>query len=189
MSSAASFIARNRVRFSYPLAVVVLLFARPTPRSILLGAFAGVLGLWIRAYAAGFLDKQRTLTVTGPYARTRNPLYFGSAILTIGAVVAMHSRISAAVLGVYFVAVYGVVMRREEQELRAQHSAAFDEYARTVPLFFPRLTGANPAGAGSGRFSWAQYQKNHEYQAAIGFALLLVLLCLLWRWPVPLLPG
>ena len=180
MSSASVFFARWRVRLSYPLAILVLLFARPTPRSILWGAPLGLLGLLIRARAAGHLHKQEVLTVTGPYAYTRNPLYLGSAVLTIATSVAAHSWISALILCIYFALFYSIVMRREETELRAHHSAAFEEYARTVPLFFPRFTPARLPFAGAGAFSFAQYKKNHEYQAAVGFLLLLGLLLLIW---------
>jgi Phospholipid methyltransferase len=180
LSSPSAFFARWRVRLSYPLAILVLWFARPTPRSILWGAPLGLLGLLIRASAAGHLHKQEVLTVTGPYAYTRNPLYFGSAVLTIAASVAAHSWISASILCAYFALVYSIVMRREETELRAHHGAAFEEYARTVPLFFPRITPASLPFAGTGAFSFAQYKKNHEYQAAVGFLLLLALLLLIW---------
>jgi protein-S-isoprenylcysteine O-methyltransferase Ste14 len=180
LSSAGAFFARWRVRLSYPLAILVLWFARPTPRSVLWGAPLGLLGLLIRARAAGHLHKQEVLTVTGPYAYTRNPLYFGSAVLTIAASVAAHSWISAVILCTYFALFYSIVMRREETELRAHHGAAFEEYARTVPLFFPRITPARLPFAGAGAFSFAQYKKNHEYQAAVGFLLLLGLLLLIW---------
>jgi Phospholipid methyltransferase len=180
MNSAGAFFARWRVRLSYPCAILVLWLARPTPRSILWGAPLGLLGLFIRASAAGHLHKQAVLTVTGPYAYTRNPLYFGSAVLTLAAAVAAHSWISASILCAYFALFYSVVMRREETELRTHHGAAFDEYARAVPLFFPRATPAELSFAGAGFFSIAQYKKNHEYQAAIGFLLLLAVLFLIW---------
>lgn len=180
MSATASFFARWRVRLSYPLAILVLWFARPTPRSILWGAPVGLLGLFIRARAAGHLHKQEILTVTGPYAYTRNPLYFGSAILAIAAGVAAHSWISGVILCGYFALFYSIVMRREEGELRRHHGAAFDEYASSVPLFFPRLKPTKLSFARAGAFSFAQYKKNHEYQAAIGFLLLLTVLLLIW---------
>ena len=179
--SAAAFLARYRVRLGYPLAIAVLWLARPTPRSILFGAIAGLAGLLLRALAAGHLDKQKVLTVSGPYAFTRNPLYLGSALLGCGAAIATHSWFSTAVLGAYFALFYSVVMRREEQELRLHHGAAFDEYARAVPLFFPRWSAARLSFAGAGSFSLAQYKKNHEWQAAVGFVLLLALLLVLWR--------
>lgn len=188
MSSAGAFFARWRVRLSYPCAVLVLWFARPTPRSILWGAIIGLLGLFIRASAAGHLHKQKVLTVTGPYAYTRNPLYFGSAILTLAAAIAAHSWISAVILCGYFALFYSIVMRREEVELRQHHGAAFEEYAKSVPLFFPRLTPVRLSFAGTGSFSLAQYKKNHEYQAAIGFLLLLALLLLIWRFVPVLVP-
>ena len=180
MSSAGAFFVRWRVRLGYPLAVAVLFFARPQPRSILYGAIVGFLGLAIRAWAAGYLHKQQVLTVTGPYAYTRNPLYLGSAVLAIGAGFATRSWISAAILAVYFAVVYSVVMRKEEQELRLQHGERFDEYAAAVNQFFPRLTPTNLSADSNGSFSLAQYKKNHEWQAAVGFLLLLIVLALIW---------
>jgi hypothetical protein len=163
------------VRLGYPLAIIVLVLAHPTPQSILYGALVGSIGLLIRALAAGHLHKQAVLTVTGPYAYTRNPLYFGSAILTLGVAIATHSWIPALLLLGYFALFYSIVMRREEQELRVHHGSFFDDYARSVPLFVPRLTPAKLAG-GEGAFSFAQYKKNREYRAAIGFLFLLLVL-------------
>jgi protein-S-isoprenylcysteine O-methyltransferase Ste14 len=175
------FFARQRVRIGYILAVVVLCLARPMPRAILIGACVGLLGLAIRAYAAGYLHKQAVLTTTGPYARTRNPLYFGSSILALGAAIAMNSWLSASLLLIYFALVYTLVMRREEIELRGHHGPEFDAYANSVPLFFPRITAAKQPAATPGSFSWSQYRKNHEYQAALGFLFLLLLLVIIWR--------
>ncbi len=176
------FFSRWRVRLGYLLAVVVLLLARPNPCSILLGAAVGVIGLAIRAYSAGYLHKQEVLTTTGPYACTRNPLYFGSSILAGGAAVAMRSWLAAAVILLYFAVVYAFVMRREELELRGKHGAVFDAYAAAVPLFFPWLPRKSSPGGAGGAFSWAQYKRNHEYEAPVGFLLFLILLVVIWRW-------
>jgi protein-S-isoprenylcysteine O-methyltransferase Ste14 len=184
MSEAAALFARWRVRLGYFLAVFVLWFAKPTPRSIVVGAIVGAAGLCIRAYAAGYLRKQSMLTVTGPYAYMRNPLYFGSSVLALGAGIATRSWICATILVFYFTLVYAVVMRREEQELFVQHGDAFKAYAAAVPLFFPRMTSAKLQGVSAGSFSLSQYKKNHEYEAAIGFLLLLLVFLLKWHfWP------
>ncbi len=48
--------------------------------------------------------------------------------------------------------------------------------------FFP---GRYPRGlteAAEGAFSSAQYKKNHEWQAALGYVLLLLVLVLIWRF-------
>lgn len=181
MSATGNFFVRWRVRLGYPLAIAVLYFSRPSPRGILFGGLVGVIGLWVRAYAAGYLHKQEVLTVSGPYAYTRNPLYLGSAILALGAGIATRSWRSALILIVYFAVFYSMVMRREENELHLRHGVSFKEYARAVPLFIPRLTAAKLAGESSGSFSFAQYKKNHEWQAAVGFLFLLLVLFAIWR--------
>ena len=185
MSAGSTFFTRWRVRLGYLLALAVFWFARPVPRLILLGAGVGFLGLLVRAYAAGYLRTQETLSVAGPYAYTRNPLYLGSAMLALGLAIATHSWISASLLLAYFALFYSMVMRIEERELRQQFAAAFEEYARAVPLFLPRLTPARPAPEESASFSWAQYRKNREYQAAFGFVLIQALLVLLWAARLP----
>jgi hypothetical protein len=178
---ASDFFTRSRVRLGYPLAALVLLLAWPSPKSILAGAVIGSIGLWIRARAAGHLHKQQVLAVTGPYAYTRNPLYLGSFIVTIGAAVAAHSWPSALILFGYFALFYSFVMRREERELYQHHGEAFQEYARAVPLFFPRAAPAKLTAEGAGAFSFAQYKRNREYRAAIGFLLLLLVFVVIWR--------
>lgn len=176
MSSAPGFFTRWRVRLSYPLLVVILWLARPTPKTIVCGGLIGALGEFVRAYAAGYLRKQESLTATGPYAYTRNPLYLGSAILALGLAVATNSWLAALFVASYFVLFYSIVIRQEEAELRAHFRAEFEEYARRVPLFLPRLFPVRSNAARNAAFSWAQYKRNREYKTAIGFALILGLL-------------
>ena len=183
MTTPGEFSARWRVRLGYPVALVCLWLARPTPAWLAAGAVAAALGLVLRVAAAGHLRKHEQLATSGPYAYTRNPLYLGSALLALGFAVACHSWAVAAILTVYFALFYPAVMRWEEQELRARYGGAFDDYAACVPLFWPRLTPARTSGSAGGRFSGALYRRNHEYQAALGFlagiALLWLILC--WR--------
>lgn len=172
--------ARWRAPLGYPTAALCLWLARPTFLSILIGAALAVLGLLIRAAAAGHLRKREALAHTGPYARTRNPLYFGSALIAAGFVLASRSWLVAALLALYFSSFYIQVMRREESELREQYGQAFDDYAASVPLFWPRLRAkASPDRV---RFSFAQYVRNREYQAAIGAALMIAALLALATW-------
>jgi protein-S-isoprenylcysteine O-methyltransferase Ste14 len=161
---------RFRVRLGYPVALVFLAFARPLQNSILIGAVIAMLGLCVRAAAAGYLRKHEQLAIAGPYAHTRNPLYFGSALIAAGFLVAgrfwvEEGWIAAVVVAAYFGYFYRAVMKREEGELRARYGPVFDEYAARVPLFLPRLRSRTEASDG---FSWTQYCRNREYQAALG---------------------
>jgi protein-S-isoprenylcysteine O-methyltransferase Ste14 len=166
--------ARWRAPLGYPVAAVCLWLARPTSVSIVIGSLVAVLGLLIRAAAAGHLRKREALAHTGLYARTRNPLYLGSALIAVGFVLASRSWIVGILLGLYFVIFYAQVMRREESELRQQYGRAFDDYAASVPLFWPRLR--SKVSADETRFSFAQYVRNREYHAAIGAVLMIAVL-------------
>jgi protein-S-isoprenylcysteine O-methyltransferase Ste14 len=178
VSQRRNFWMRWRVRVGYPVAVIYWLLAEPTPRSILIGVLIAATGLAIRASASGHLRKYEQLCTTGPYARTRNPLYFGSAFLAAGFVVAGHSWAPGAIVTAYFAIFYYAVMRNEESDLHARYGRAFDEYAAQVPLFLPRIffpgkseVATPPAPAvspGGEEFSWPQYARNREYQALIG---------------------
>ena len=195
--AATNFWIRWRVRIGYPVALAYLILARPTPRSLAIGALVGALGIAIRAWAAGYLRKHEALAVSGPYAFTRNPLYFGSVILAAGFVVAGDSLWAAIIVAAYLALFYPAVMKREEGELRAHYGDAFVDYAARVPLFWPRLRPApqreraprevRPTSHESElapgepsapvRFSLQLYRRNREYQAALGFLVGLALLC------------
>jgi protein-S-isoprenylcysteine O-methyltransferase Ste14 len=157
---------RWRVRTGYPVAVLFLVLASPTPRMILIGALVSAVGLAIRGCAAGYLRKDRELATAGPYARTRNPLYLGSAILAAGFMIAGNSIWAAVLVALYFSVFYYAVMRNEEEDLSKRFGAAFDEYAKRVPLFFPSIVARSSGQATS--FSWAQYSRNREYKALVG---------------------
>jgi protein-S-isoprenylcysteine O-methyltransferase Ste14 len=169
--SASAFFARWRVRLGYPLAIAVLWFARPMPRSMLSGALVGLIGLWLRAYAAGYLHKQEVLTVTGPYAYTRNPLYLGSLLMGVGFAVAARSWWVGVALVVMFFAIYVPVIHDEEAFLR-QKFPEFEEYARRVPRMFPRILPRSGAEETAGGFSLELYLKHREYNALLGCVLL-----------------
>ena len=178
MTQQRNFWMRWRVRVGYPVAVGFWLLAAPSPRSIAIGAAISAIGLFIRAAASGYLRKYEELATTGPYARTRNPLYFGSAILAAGFCVAGHSWIAGTLVALYFGLFYYAVMRNEESDLRVRYGSAFDAYAARVPLFFPRIfvsersttpaVSAAAVSAPAKNFSWPQYRRNREYQALIG---------------------
>jgi len=173
VSQQRNFWMRWRVRVGYPVAIVYWVLAAPTSRFTLWGGIVAALGLIIRGAASGHLRKYEQLVTDGPYAHTRNPLYLGSAFLAAGFSIAGRSWWAGGIVGAYFAIFYYAVMRNEENDLRARYGELFAEYARRVPLFFPRLTISSadmiPAAAGgSARFSWAQYRKNREYQALIG---------------------
>ncbi|HKW87253.1 MAG TPA: isoprenylcysteine carboxylmethyltransferase family protein [Candidatus Acidoferrales bacterium] len=182
MAAAQNFWIRWRVRTGYPVTIAFLLVAKPSGTSLLPGVAIGIVGLLVRAWAAGFLRKHEALATDGPYALTRNPLYFGSAILALGVIVAGNSIWGGVLVAIYILLFYPSVMRREETELREHYGQQFEIYADRVPQFWPRLRNSQPGGAEPAKFSSELYSQNREYQAAIGFALGIFVLWTKMQW-------
>ena len=142
-------------------------------------------GVWLRAYASGYVKKNQELTHTGPYAHTRNPLYLGSMLIAAGFALALESWAVALALAVMFFVIYVPVIAGEERFLRGAFPE-FEEYCRRVPRLIPRLTPARAQReTGGGAFSLSLYLRHREYNAGIG-AILLYLSLLLLRPAVSL---
>ena len=155
---------RIRVPLGFAFAVLYFWLARPTWRFLGLGAVLIVPGLLIRALASGHVRKNESLTMSGPYAYTRNPLYLGSLLIGMGFAVASRSLWVVGVLVAMFFAIYVPVIRGEEKFLREKFPE-FEEYARRVPRMFPRI-GRSSEGGGS--FSFDLYRQHREYNALLG---------------------
>lgn len=168
---------RIRVPLGFVFAVVFLLLARPTGRSLALSLVLVVPGLLLRAYASGYVKKNAELTTTGPYAWVRNPLYLGSTMLAFGFAWAARSWLIAGLLVVLFAVIYIPTIRAEEEFLRA-HFAGFGAYARRVPRLFPWKPPLRTPGEASGGFAPALYGKHREYNASMGAAAVYALLLL-----------
>ena len=168
---------RTRVPLGFLLAIFYFWFAHPTWISLAAGAIVALPGLLLRAYAAGYVKKDRELTTTGPYAHTRNPLYLGSVIAAAGCALASRNLwIVLAILTMFF-AIYIPVIRDEESYL-GRIFPGFGEYRKHVPRLLPRLTafrGAD-ADAAPGSFSRSLYMRHREYNAPMGAAALLAAL-------------
>jgi len=155
---------RIRVPLGFAFAVLYFWLARPTWRFLGLGAVLIVPGLLIRALASGHVRKNEALTMSGPYAYTRNPLYLGSLLIGLGFAVASRSWWVLVVLVAMLFAIYVPVIRGEEKFLREKFPE-FEEYARRVPRMFPRI-GRSSEGGGS--FSFDLYRQHREYNALLG---------------------
>jgi protein-S-isoprenylcysteine O-methyltransferase Ste14 len=161
------------------------LWRRPTHLSAIACSLLLVLpGLWLRAYASGYVKKNRELTQTGPYAYTRNPLYLGSILIAAGFAVALLSWPVAVMLTAMFLIIYVPVIASEERFLRSNFPD-FAAYCQRVPRLLPRISPGLPTGGktevSSGKFSLDLYLRHREYNASIGTALLY--LCLLFLRP------
>ena len=171
---------RIRVPMGFVVAAVFLVFARPSAVTLLWSLALVLPGLWLRGYSAGYIRKNAEITSSGPYGYTRNPLYLGSLLITLGFGAAAGRWWLCALLAGLFAAIYIPTILGEEAYLR-EHFAGFDAYAARVPRLLPRLTPA-PAEGGAGEFSPERYWKHREYNALIGAGAIYLALALRLWW-------
>ena len=175
-----------RLILVYSLIVALVVFAIHDESKYLRAWFwAGfavvVFGEWVRMWAAGHLVKNKVLTVTGPYAYVKNPLYIGTFLCMVGFAVMAKGDPTAvwwqahmnwillgvAVLG--FVAYYvPYKKKREGSRLHDIFGEDWDHYDRAVPDYFPRLTRYERAS--SAPWSWAATCENSEQWTPLAIA-------------------
>ena len=173
---------RIRVPLGFAFAVFYVWRARPTTTSLIAGAVVALFGVWIRAYASGYVNKNEALAVSGPYAHTRNPLYLGTVVIGIGFAIAARSVVIAVAAIIMYVFIYVPVIRGEEAFLSSRFPE-FAAYKAQVPRLIPRATAARIGQQSSGSFSAELYAKHREYNALIGaLAMLGVLVVKLIRF-------
>jgi protein-S-isoprenylcysteine O-methyltransferase Ste14 len=164
--SYADRVAKLRVPCGFLLLAAFLWLAEPRAASLAWGLPLSIVGLAIRAWAAGHLEKNAALAASGPYAWVRNPLYLGTLTTAAGFVIASRRWELAALFAAVFALVYLPVVELEEQHL-ADLFPAFAEYRRRVPKLVPRP----PRDPGAKPFRWSVYRRNEEYRALAGFLL------------------
>ena len=168
--------SRYRVTAGWAVGVLVVLLARTTPASLLLGLPLVLAGEAVRIWASGHIEKTKCLATGGPYAHSRNPLYAGSVLIALGVAIACASPWVVLAVALYFLAFYPSVMREEAAFLANKFPGEHAEWAAAVPLFWPRLS---PGGQRSSRFDPARVRLNREWRTAAALPLIAVLLLLL----------
>ena len=162
---------RWRVPLGFLCAALFMLLARPVGWTLAAGGAVALVGLGLRAWAAGHIRKNAMLAVSGPYAHTRNPLYLGSFLLGLGFTVAAgRPLLLGGLFAALFLGIYLPVMRVEAATLAQLFGDEYRRYAAAVPLLFPRLTPYAGADAPT-KFDAALYMRYREYRAALGLGL------------------
>jgi protein-S-isoprenylcysteine O-methyltransferase Ste14 len=157
-----------RVPLGTIIGIIFLLLMHPSMRSIMLGAMVAFAGAGIRVWASGNITKGKVLAQSGPYAYTRNPLYFGSFVMALGILIGGEGFWLITPFCLFFAAIYYPVMKAEEKELTQGHGDDFRAYARRVPFFFP---GFRKKPAGEAGFLWQRVLTNREHHTLAGLLL------------------
>ncbi len=162
----ADLVARLRVTCGFIMVAAFAWFSRPDPRSLALGLPVSALGLALRAWATGHVEKNIKLAESGPYAYVRNPLYLGTLLVATGFAIASRQWPLGVLFGIVFVFIYLPAIELEEQHLRKLFPE-FAAYAERVPALWPTISPIRKPE----HFRWNLYIRNREYQALIGFVM------------------
>jgi len=155
-----------RMPLGFVLGGSYLAFARPEPMPLAIGAAIALVGVFVRGWASGHIRKNAKLAVSGPYAYTRNPLYFGSFLIAAGFAIAGHWSLLLLVIA-FFMLVYAPKIEAERLNILGRFPDDYPDYAANVPVFFPRR-GAWASGPASDEpFSFDLYMKHGEWKAGL----------------------
>ena len=185
MSAFANVAKRLRIPLGFVFGAAYLFLAPRfvTPLTLAVGAVVAFAGLLVRAWASGHIVKNDRLATTGPYAHSRNPLYFGSFLLAAGFAIAAKWYL-LFVVGLFWLVIYKPTMDKERRNIRARFPEEYDQWEQNVPAFVPRpVPWRSAADVEPGGFSFPLYMKHGEWKAALVFVLALAYLAVRMRWP------
>jgi protein-S-isoprenylcysteine O-methyltransferase Ste14 len=126
MTKISRLLFKYRALIAVPFFVVLVLRSRPV-YSLLVPVILTLVGMGIRAWAAGYLGKtgrgrdfQSEFRITsGPFKHLRHPLYIGNFFLVGGAIFLFNPKpwLAASLIGIFLVE-YGIIIAGEERYLR-----------------------------------------------------------------------
>ncbi len=148
---------------------IVLYFAKPNAKSIAIGFFFIMLGTFFRAWASGYINKNNELATNGPYALSRNPLYFGNFILGVGIAIASSQLYCYIIFAIYYFLFFPALMVMENKRMRKKFGPEYEKWSKGLNSFFPVIKKVNFSG-----FNISYYMKNKEYKV-IYFSLFIVI--------------
>jgi len=120
-------------------AFLLIIFAKPYLIGMVIGIILIMVGEGIRIWAAGHLEKNETLTITGPYAYVKNPLYIGTILITTGfCIFADNIYLLAAATFAFCFHYIPYKKRVEGDRLKKFFGMAFEDYDQKVPDYIPQ---------------------------------------------------
>jgi len=176
------FLVRRRTVFTWLVPLLLLVLSLTLHRND--GGWAAygagialvILGEIVRFWSAGYIAKDADIATGGPYAHVRNPLYFGSLLLTVGlGLISGLGLWAELVIVSLFLVFHLAAIFYEEAFLTAKFGPPYLDYVRRVPRLLPSL---RPRTTGVGRFEWAQALKNREQTTATYQVIFVLLLSL-----------
>ena len=134
-----------------PIVLLILYYSKPIYPYYIIGVALMILGEFIRIdavrYAGGATRTRNVgapfLCTSGPYSKTRNPLYCGNVIIYVGTVFFAGGAWMWHILpfvAIFFIFQYYHIISLEEETLKIKFKDQYDLYFENVPQLFPRFS-------------------------------------------------
>lgn len=159
MKNAVEYFIRYRSFVGIVCLVLLLYLAEPSPKSITIGFFFIIAGMFFRAWSSGYINKDNELATDGPYALTRNPLYFGNFILGLGIAIAGNNISSYIIFFVFYLVFFPFLMYIEHQRLKKKFGEKYEKWSKKSNTFFPKIKRLKRLD-----FNISFYMRNREYR-------------------------
>ena len=145
-----SFLFKKRSYTPVPIVLAILYFSKLKYPFWVYGAAFIVFGELIRLSAVRYAGgRTRTtkvganlLCMSGPYSRTRNPLYIGNLFIYSGVVLLSGGIYMFQLLAVvifYFIFQYSMIISLEEEKLSTIFGQDYSKYKNNVPRIIPLI--------------------------------------------------
>mgnify|MGYP001169751009 FL=1 len=145
---------RLRTYTPIPIAITIIYYSSPVIPYSILGISLILIGELIRINAvrfAGGATRTRNvgapfLCTSGPYSRTRNPLYWGNIIIYCGVAFLGGGDFMwelVTLVGLFFILQYYLIISLEEETLKLKFKDQYDLYTKNVPKLLPRIAPWN----------------------------------------------
>lgn len=151
MEKISALLFKYRSYTPIPFLIVMLIFAKSTLLTLVIGFFVALLGEFFRFWGVSYAGSEtRTtgtvggtyLVISGAFAYVRNPLYLGNILLYIGIGIMSNALFPYLIIFAFgfFYFQYTMIIKGEEEYLRSTFKEHYEEYYKSVPRLIPRLT-------------------------------------------------
>ena len=192
MNNISSLAFKYRSYTPIPFLILMLIFQKSTPLTLIIGFAVALIGELIRFWGVSWAGSETRATggvggtfliISGPFAYVRNPLYVGNIMLYLGLGImsfALFPYLQIVAI-IFFLIQYYFIVGEEEKYLWEKFKDDYKDYCKNVPAFFPRLSPyKNSRIVQPPRNPKAGFRsEKRSLQAFIGISLLLIILWLI----------
>ena len=186
------FLFENRSYTPLPFLIPMLLFARPTITTMLIGFVFVLIGESFRFWGVSYAGSEtRTtgkvgasnLVTQGPFAFVRNPLYLGNILMYFGISIMSNSLVPyLQILSIaYFTFQYYFIIKEEEGFLKTEFGEKYEHYFNNVNRFLPKFSAYDESKSSklSMDVKAAYVSEKRTFQATFVSIIMIVLVYLL----------